>query len=111
MEGYITLNREFLNWEWFDNSKMVKIFIYFLLRANTEEKDWHCMTIHRGQLATDLSTIATGTGLSKAEIITCLRLLAKSGYITYDSIYKFSQRYMIITICNSDAWVSIGNEE
>ena len=39
-DGWIKLYRKIQDWEWFDDSHMVHLFIYFLINANTKERNW-----------------------------------------------------------------------
>ena len=48
MEGWIKLHKKFLEWEWFDKSEMVQLFIYFLMKCNYTDKDWRGIEIKRG---------------------------------------------------------------
>lgn len=95
-EGWIKLHRKFLNWEWIDMPEMVKLFIYLLMEANHEEKQWHGQTIARGQLVTSIDKIAEDNHYSVQKIRTCLRRLEKTGEI----IKKSTNKFTTITISN-----------
>ena len=106
-EGWIKIYRQLLSWEWFDNSKMVHIFLYFLLRANTEDKEWRGLTIRRGQFAVSVPTISAAIGLSEQEIRTCVKRLVDAKQIVYDSTHRATHRCVIVTICNYEKYQSI----
>ena len=100
MEGWVTLYRRFLSWEWFSKAEMVQLFIYLLLSANHTEKKWQGMTIKRGQLLTSIVKIQAATSLSVSTIRTCLKRLETTGETTSET----TNRYTIITICNYDKY-------
>ena len=96
MASWIKIFRELLQWEWFDKAEMVQIFIYFLLKANCEDKHWQGMLIRRGQLVTTNSAIRSDLKLSEQTVRTCIKRLVSTGEITYQS----TKRYCVITVCN-----------
>lgn len=82
MNGHITLDRKLLNWEWFDDSNVVHLWIYILLRANWKEEKWHGQTINRGEFVTSFSRMSKDTGLSVQEVRTAIKKLETTGEIT-----------------------------
>ncbi len=75
MSGWIVLHRSFLEWEWYSDSNMVKLFLHLLLKANHSEAKWKGNTVKRGQLITGINSLSSETGLSKQNIRTCLKKL------------------------------------
>lgn len=73
--GYAKLHRQLLEWEWWDDPKMVQVWVYFLLKANYQDTMWHGITIPRGSFVTSIDTISKDTHLSVREIRTCLNKL------------------------------------
>lgn len=100
MAGWIKIHRELLQWEWFGKAEMVQLFLYLLLKANCEEKQWQGITIMRGQLITTNSAIRKDLQLSEQQIRTIIKRLISTGEITY----KSTNKYVIITICNYDRY-------
>lgn len=103
-EGWIKLHRRFLEWEWFDNDGMVRIFVALLLMANHEDRKWHEETISRGQVLTSRDKLAKATGLSEQQVRTCLSRLKSNQQITSKSTNKNT----IITISDYDRYVVDG---
>lgn len=89
-----------MDWEWFYDEKIVKLFIYLLLKANHEEKKWNGIVVNRGELATSISELSDKCNLSIQVVRTCLYKLSKSKNVTSRSTNKFT----ILTICNYDDW-------
>ena len=102
---WIKIYRGMLEWEWFDFSEMVHLFLYLLLKANIEDKNWRGVTIKRGQLATSNATLRKDLHLSEQQIRTCLKRLISTGEITYQSTNK----YTLITICNYESYQEYKN--
>lgn len=100
MEGWITLHRKFLTWEWFEKSEMVQLFIWLLLNANYADAKWQGVIIKRGQVLTTTSKIMEALRLSEQQARTCISRLKSTGEITC----KSTNRYTIITICNYDRY-------
>ena len=71
MTGKIYLNKEFVKWPFFNDARMVKMFIYILLNAD-----------EGGIFETSLTKLANVAGMSKQELRTALNKLEKNGQIT-----------------------------
>lgn len=100
MERWVKLYDKFTEWEWFDNSHMVHVFIYLFLRANTRQERWHGIEIGRGQLVTSVAKIAADTHISTQSVRTCLKRLLSTGEI----VKKSTNQSTIITIVNYDRY-------
>ena len=110
MASWIKIFRELLQWEWFQKPEMVQLFIYLLLKANCEDKQWQGMVIKRGQLVTSNSFIRNDLKLSEQTVRTCMKRLISTGEITY----KSTNRFVVITICNYDKYQeykTVANEQ
>lgn len=97
-DGWIKLYRKIQDWEWFDDSHMVHLFIYFLINANTKERNWRGIVIKRGQLVIGRKSLSVITGISERTIRTCLERFQKSGEI----VVKSTNQFTLITISNYD---------
>lgn len=100
MEGWIKIYRELLQWEWFEKSEMVHLFIYLLLKASREDRKWQGIPVKKGQLITTNGTIRRDLKLSEQTIRTCMKRLISTGEITYEA----TNRYVVVTICNYDRY-------
>jgi hypothetical protein len=100
MEGWIKLYRKLSDWEWFNISEMVHLFIYLLLNANHEGGKWRGVNIKRGQILTGLNSLNEKTGISIRTIRTCLDRLQNTKEIDRQTTNKYS----LITICNYESY-------
>lgn len=100
MEGWITLHRKFLTWEWFDKPEMVQLFIWLLLNANYTDKKWQGQVIKRGQILTTTPKIMEALRLTERQTRTCISRLKSTGEVSV----KTTNRFTIITICNYDRY-------
>lgn len=100
MRGWVKIHRSFLTWEWFDTPEMVQLFIYLLLQANHDAKEWHGITIERGQIVTSIARIAQDTRLSPRSVRTCLNRLKATNEVTIES----TSQYTIVTISKYDTY-------
>lgn len=98
MKGWVKISRDIINWEWFDVPGMVQLFIYILVKANYTDKEWHDMTIRRGQMVTSVAKICADTGLSTQVVRTCINRLKSTNTITITATNK----YTIVTINRYD---------
>ena len=98
--GYLRLYRQLLDWEWFDNSYMVHLWIYFLLKANYQDSKWHGIDVPRGSFITSLDSICKDTGLTVQNIRTCINKLKSTGEITI----KVTNRFSVLTVCNYNTY-------
>ena len=104
--GFITLHRQILDWEWFENSETLHLFIFLLLSANFVDGNFKGRLVRRGQLVTSLPKISTGTGLSIQQTRTALEHLKSTGEITDES----SSQYRVITIVKYDQYQKLTDD-
>lgn len=100
MSGWIKLHRKLKEWEWYNDSQMVHLFIHLLFGANYEAKQWKGVTVNRGQIITGRKQLSKETGISEQSIRTCMERLKSTNELTI----KSTNRYSIITICNYDSY-------
>ena len=107
MDGWIKIFRSMLEWEWYDDTNVVRLFLHLLLTANYEPKKWHGQRIERGTLITGRIALAEETHLSEQQVRTALKKLESTGEITI----KATNQYSVITICNYDKYQIVDNSE
>ena len=75
------MHRGLLDWEWYDDINVCRLFVHCLLRANHKPKQWRGKTIDRGQFWTSLDTLSAETGLSKKQIRVAFDKLKSTGEV------------------------------
>lgn len=107
MEGWISLYRKFMNWQWYKDSNVKAVFIHLLLSANHKQEQWNKKTIERGQIITSRENLSKATGLSIQQIRTCLSKLESTNEIKIET----TNRYTLIEIINYDKYQKNINEQ
>lgn len=100
MSGWIKIHRKFLDWEWFNKSEAVHLFMYMLLKANHKDAKWQGIELKRGEFISSLGNISNATGISIQSIRTVLKKLEKTNEIQI----KSTNKYTIVTICKYDSY-------
>ena len=98
--GYIKLHRKITDWEWYQNTNTVRLFLHLLLMANYTDGRFEGKEIKRGQLVTSLPSLSDQTGLTIQQARTALEHLQSTGEITS----KQQARYRVITIVKYDQY-------
>lgn len=96
---WIKLYRKIGDWEWYQDAKMVHLFVHLMLKASFMDgrglsDSW--------QLCTSLRVLSKETGLSLQNIRSCIGKLQRTGEITFRTLPTHQQS--IITICKSDSY-------
>lgn len=96
MQGWISLHRKLLEWEWYSDTNTKCLFIHCLLKANHREKKWNGITVERGQFITGRDKLAQELHMSVRQVRTALDKLKSTNEITIKSTNKYS----VITVVN-----------
>lgn len=100
MSGWIKIHRKFLDWEWFNKSEAVHLFMYLVLKANHTDGQWQGIDIKKGQFVTSFGKISSDTGISLQTIRTLLKKFEKTNEINIQTTNKYS----VITICKYETY-------
>lgn len=103
MEGWIKLHNKFLKWGWYDKPEMVSLFIYLLLSANYQDKEWHGITIKRGQTIIGTRKLPKIIGISRQTLRSSLTRLKSTREITLQPTRQFT----IVTIVKYDEYQQV----
>jgi len=104
--GWIKLHRQFLDWEWYSDINVTRLFLHLMLKANHKDKKYRGEIIKRGQLLTGRELLSSETGLSEQQIRTCLTKLKSTSDITIKSTSKGT----LLTIDNYSIYQDLGSE-
>jgi len=94
--GFIVIHRKMLDWGWYEDVPVFKLFLHCLLRANHDDREWKGIKIKRGQFYTSRKILAQETGLEEQPTRTALTKLKATGEITIQSTKLGS----LITVVN-----------
>ena len=89
-KGWISLHRKFLNWEWYDDANVMRLFIHLLLSANHENNKWRGKLIKRGQLITSHTKLANALKLTISQVRSSLNNLKITGEIAVQPTAEYS---------------------
>ena len=102
--GWIKIHRKLLDWEWYDEPNVMRLFLHLLLKANHKDKSYRGTLIKTGMLLTGRDLLAKETGLSIQQIRTAINKLKSTNEITIKTnkqgsviqIVKYEE-YQIVT--------------
>lgn len=107
MEGWVKLHRKFLEWEWYDKSETVHLFLHCLLKANHKNKNYRGKIVNRGSFLTSRELLSKELGLSERQIRTSLNRLK----LTKELTIKSSRQGTEIHIVNYSKYQIQSNKE
>jgi len=94
--GYVRLYRSLLEWEWFQDSPTLHVFLFLLLSACFTSLRHEGVALSPGQLITSRRQIAARTGLTEHRVRIALDHLCATREITI----RPERRFSVITITN-----------
>lgn len=103
--GKIALDRKLLDWEWFDDGNVLRLWIYILLRANWKDEEWRGQTIKRGSFKTSYASMSSATGLTVKEVRTAMSKLRSTGEI----ITQATNKWQLVIVAKYDEYQIVSN--
>ena len=103
--SFIILDRKILDWQWYQNPRIFRVFLHCLLKANWKDKKWMGKEIKRGSFVTSQLKLSKELGLDRSAIQRSLKALESEQCL----VSKTSNKFTTITICNYDSYQSIKN--
>jgi hypothetical protein len=104
--GWIKLHRQFKDWEWYNKSEMVHLFIHCLIKSNFKEGNFQGIEVEKGSFITSIKHLSDETNISIQTVRTCLKKLQLTKEIDVKSTNKLTK----ITICKYDSYQYESNE-
>ena len=92
--GWVKFPRDLVNWQWYDDPEVIRLFFHLLLTVNFEPKNWQGISVEKWQTITSLQKLSETLGISYQQARTAIDKLKSTGDITV----KTTNRYSIITI-------------
>lgn len=93
-----------MEWEWYQDSNTMRVFLHLLLDANHKQKKWQGVDVKPGQTITSYEAISNKTGISVQSVRTSIKRLKSTGELTSES----TNRFTLITIVN---WASYQSDD
>jgi len=87
---FIKLSKNILEWEWYSDLSVCKLYIHILLKANSKENFWKGIKIDVGEFVSTIYKLHIETGISIQSIRTALKKLENTNYITLIPTNKFT---------------------
>ncbi len=94
--GYIALHRKIMDWEWYTDANVLRLFIHLLLSANWKARKWHGEDIGVGEDVVSIQGLARELEMTPKKIRIALAKLEKSGAISV----KGAHNYTVIKVLN-----------
>ena len=104
--GYIKLYRSLMDWEWYQDANVMRVFLHLLLEANHKPNKWQGIVVQTGQTVTSRHIMAQKLGISDQQIRTAIKKLKKTGEITSTA----TNRYTLVTVANWASYQSLETE-
>ncbi len=98
--GYVLIDRNILEWKYWQKHNTLIVFLWLLLKANFHESYFSGVKVERGEVATSIQGIMSSCNLTRQEVKTSLVHLKSNGEI---NITRHSS-FLIITIVNYDKY-------
>lgn len=90
-----------LHFDWFNEYQTRHLWIYLLLKANTESVAFKSTVIDKGELRITLASLSIATGLTVSQVRTALEKLTDSNCIEVTTTNKYS----VIKIIDFEAFI------
>jgi hypothetical protein len=100
MNGWVKLHKQFKDWEWYNKSEMVHLFIHCLLKANFKDGSFQGIEVEKGSFITSLKHLSEETNISVQTIRTCLKKLQ----LTKEIYVKSTSKLTKITVCKYESY-------
>ena len=97
---FIKIDRNILNWRWYQDANTMRVFFHLLLNANIADHDFEMDTIHRGEIAISIGGLAKALKITYDQARTALTHLKQTKEITTITRPK----YLVISITNYDKY-------
>lgn len=79
-----------LDWEWYTDTTVFKLFVHCLLCANYEDKRWRGIEVKRGSFITSYAKLASESGLTIRQVRTALDKLIETNELTKTATKGFT---------------------
>ena len=96
MNGRIAIDRKIMDWEWWGDINVFRLWVTILMLANWQDKQWRGKTIERGSFVTSYPSLSDATGLTVQQVRTAISKLKSTGEIKQ----IVTNKYQLIIVVN-----------
>lgn len=100
--NYIKINRKILEWEWYSDANVCRLFLHALLKANWRDGRFRGVEVARGSFVSSIEALSRETGLTVSQVRTAIKKLNMTGEMTNHSQANFT----VFTIKNYNRYQS-----
>lgn len=101
MNGFISLHRRIIEWEWYTEPDTFRVFIHLLMMANYAPAKVRGVNVARGQHITSTVKLVEMLNMSFSKVRKALKRLREGGEIILENP---SNRFSLVTIVKYDAY-------
>ena len=84
-QGWIKIHRQLLDWEWYDDINVTRLFLHILLKANHKPKNYKGEIVKVGEHLTSRDILSKETGLTVRQVRTALTKLKMTSELSITS--------------------------
>lgn len=100
MNGRIAIDRQIMEWEWWGDINVFRLWMVILMLANWQDKKWQGQVIKRGSFVTSYASLAEVSGLSVQQTRTAINKLKTTGEIEQ----IVTNKYQLIIVANYEKY-------
>ena len=100
MNGRIAIDRQIMEWEWWGDINVFRLWMVILMLANWQDKKWRGQVIKRGSFITSYASLAEISGLSVQQTRTAINKLKSTGEIEQ----IVTNKYQLIIVVNYEKY-------
>lgn len=100
MNGRIAIDRQIMEWEWWGDINVFRLWMVILMLANWQDKKWQGQVIKRGSFITSYASLAEISGLSMQQTRTAINKLKSTGEIEQ----IVTNKYQLIIVVNYEKY-------
>ena len=93
-EGFIKLPRSLLEWCWYEDANVFRLYVHLFFKAAFKDGEWKTEKIKKGQLITSRKKLAEQLKISESMVTRILKKLESTGDISL----KSNSQYTVITL-------------
>lgn len=98
--GWVCLHRKFIEWEWYTDPNVVRLFLHCLIKANHQDNKWRGNVITRGSFITSYDHLSKELKLSVKQIRTALTKLKGTSEVAS----KSNSQHTVLTVVNYELY-------